>query len=350
MIAQAVVTVVFARQLWRARWEGSNTIRSLQFSHSLTLFDTWSSQKGQIWIDFCEAKSLKRKMEAELVQPPAQADDNGSGTIDFDQFRSALSTMVLCKVCQGSSGSVHWPTLQGSMAVQRVPPMKWFTTSLDGWMANRGRIFGYLGPLLADSHWNSSYCWGCMVVRLKHGWTAAGGETCDRQNPGWSNHFFPRFIRMLFSSKPDHMSTSWEILQLHMPRVWFLMQGRLTYQMALYLVLNTSSSNSFTRLFYGGLFFLGIFSRFLVEGRCEEGRNEGRKEQQQQQPTTPTNHNHNNNNQQQQPTTTTNNNNNHNHNHNHQPPTTTTTTTNQHQPTNQASNQPTKQPTNQPTN
>ena len=119
-------------------------------------------------------------------------------------------------------------------------------------MANRGRIFGYLGPL-ADSHWNSSYCWGCMVVRLKHGWTAAGGETCDRQNPGWSNHFFPRFIRMLFSSKPDHMSTSWEILQLHMPRVWFLMQGRLTYQMALYLVLNTSSSNSFTRCFYSFL-------------------------------------------------------------------------------------------------
>ena len=137
--------------------------------------------------------------------------------------------MVLCKVCQGSSGSVHWPTLQGSMAVQRVPPMKWFTTSLDGWMANGGRIFGYLGPL-ADSHWNSSYCWGCMV-----------------------ESFFPRFIRMLFSSKPDHMSTSWEILQLHMPRVWFLMQGRLTYQMALYLVLNTSSSNSFTRCFYSFL-------------------------------------------------------------------------------------------------
>ena len=122
-------------------------------------------------------------------------------------------------------------------------------------------------------------------------------------------------------------------------------------------------------------FFLGFFSRFLVEGRCEEGRKEGitttttnntnQPQQQQPQPTTTTNNNNNNQPQQQQQqqqqpqpqpqpttttTTTTNNNNNHNHNHNHQPPTTTTTTTNQHQPTNQATNQPTKQPTNQPLN
>ena len=111
--------------------------------------------------------------------------------------------------------------------------------------------------------------------------------------------------------------------------------------------------------FKGGLFFLGIFSRFFFGnffpfsgGRKVRGRKEGRKEQQQQ-PTTPTNHNNNNNhNQQQQPTTTTTNNNNqqqpttNNQQQQQQPTTTTTTTTTTTNNTNQPQQQ---QPQPQPT-
>ena len=57
------------------------------------------SQKGHGQIHFCEPKGLKLNDGGGTLS--SQADDNGSGTIDFDQFRSAALSTKLGKVCHG---------------------------------------------------------------------------------------------------------------------------------------------------------------------------------------------------------------------------------------------------------